>query len=130
LSCEEHETAIADRAQMHRAVVEMGFVPTVRIRKIRRSGTFGELTVCLDELDSVGVFVEVERQVPDGVPGEAVQAELTRFVESLGIQVERCLDTYDSLVRASAAYEDAWESWNASYGAATWDATTADGMGS
>ena len=130
LSCEEHETAIADRAQMHRAIVAMGFVPTVRIRKVRRSATFGELTVCLDVLDGVGVFVEVERQVPDGVPGEAVQAELTRVVESLGIQVERCLDTYDSLVRASAAYQDAWESWNASDGAAAWDATTADGLGS
>jgi adenylate cyclase class 2 len=130
MSCEEHETAIADRAQMHRAIVAMGFMPTVRIRKVRRSATFCELTVCLDELDGVGVFVEVERQVPDGVPGEAVQAQLSRFVESLGIQAERCLDTYDSLVRASAAYEDAWESWNAADNAATWDATTADGLGS
>lgn len=69
----------------------MGFMPTVRIRKVRRSATFGELTVCLDELDGVGVFVEVERQVPDGAPGEAVQAELSCFVESLGIRVERCL---------------------------------------
>ena len=80
--------------------------------------------------DGVGVFVEVERQVPDGVPGEAVQAELSRFVEALGIRVERCLDTYDSLVRASVVYEDAWESWNASDYVAAWDATTADGLGS
>jgi len=36
LSCEEHETVIADRAQMHRAIVAMGFSPTVRIRKVRR----------------------------------------------------------------------------------------------
>jgi adenylate cyclase class IV len=55
----------------------------------------------LDELDGVGVFVEVEQQVPDGVPGEAVEAELSCFVESLGNRVERCLDTYDSLLRAS-----------------------------
>ena len=101
LSCEEHETVIADRAQMHRAIMAMGFRPTVRIRKVRRVATVGELTVCLDELDGVGVFVEVEQQVPDGVPGEAVQAELSCFVESLGIRVERCPDTYDSLVRAS-----------------------------
>jgi Arc/MetJ-type ribon-helix-helix transcriptional regulator len=30
----------------------------------------------------------------------------------------------------SAAYEDAWESWDASDDAAAWDATTADGLGS
>lgn len=69
LSCEEHETAIADRAQMHRAIVAMGFMPAVRIRKVRRSATFGELTVCLDEVDGVGVFVKVERQVPDACRG-------------------------------------------------------------
>jgi adenylate cyclase, class 2 len=105
-------------------------MPTLRIRKVRRSATFGELTVCLDELDGVGVLVEVERQVPDGVPWEAVQADLSRFIESLGIRVDRCLDTHDSLVRTSLAYEDAWESWNASDDAAAWDATTADGLGS
>lgn len=37
LSCEERETAIADREQMHRAVVAMGFRPTVRIVKTRRT---------------------------------------------------------------------------------------------
>ena len=30
----------------------------------------------------------------------------------------------------SAAYEDAWESWDASDDAEAWDATTADGLGS
>lgn len=30
----------------------------------------------------------------------------------------------------SAAYEEAWESWDASDDAAAWDATTADGLGS
>ena len=33
LSCAEHETAVADRDEMHMAVVAMGFTPTVRIVK-------------------------------------------------------------------------------------------------
>ena len=37
--------------------------------------------------------------VPDGVPGEAVQAELSRFVASLGIDAEQTAQTYDVLVR-------------------------------
>jgi hypothetical protein len=37
--------------------------------------------------------------VPDGVPGEAVQAELSRFVASLGIDAEQTGQTYDVLVR-------------------------------
>jgi adenylate cyclase, class 2 len=99
LSCEEHETAVADRDQMHRAVVAMGFRPTVRIVKMRRSGSLGDMALCVDELDGLGVFLEVERMVPDGVPGEAVQAELSRFVASLGIDAEQTGQTYDVLVR-------------------------------
>jgi len=38
LSCEEHETAVADREQMHHAVVAMGIRPTARIVKMRRAG--------------------------------------------------------------------------------------------
>ena len=53
----------------------------------------------MDELDGLGAFLEVERMVPDGVPGEAVQAELSRFVTSLGIDGEQINQTYDVLVR-------------------------------
>jgi adenylate cyclase class 2 len=37
MACVEHETEVADRAAMHQAVLAMGFVPTVRIVKIRRT---------------------------------------------------------------------------------------------
>ena len=103
LSCEEHETAVADRDQMNQAIMAMGFRPTVRILKVRRTATVGDLVLCVDELDGIGVFVEVERLVPDEVSGEAVQAELARFVASLGIEAERSAQTYDSLVRAALA---------------------------
>jgi adenylate cyclase, class 2 len=99
LACEEHETPVADRDQMHRAVLAMGFRPTVRIVKMRRTGSLGDLSVCVDELDGLGVFLEVERMVPDGVPGEEVQAELSRFVASLGIEADQTGQTYDTLVR-------------------------------
>lgn len=49
------------------------------------------------------MFFEVERMVPSDVPGEAVQDELSRFVASLGIEVEQTDQTYDSPVRAAPA---------------------------
>jgi adenylate cyclase, class 2 len=103
LSCDEHETAIADRDQMHHAIVAMGFRPTVRILKVRRTATIGDLVLCVDELDGVGVFVEVERLIPDDVSGEVVQAELARFVASLDVEAERSAQTYDTLVRDALA---------------------------
>ena len=66
---------------------------------MRRTGSLGDMALCVDELDGLGVFLEVERMVPDGVPGEAVQAELSRFVTSLGIDAEQISQTYDVLVR-------------------------------
>ena len=88
---------------MHQATRAMGFWPTVRIVKTRRTAAFGNLVVCVDELDGLGVFLEVERMVPSDVPGEAVQDELARFVASLGIEAEQTGQTYDSLVRAALA---------------------------
>ena len=103
LSCEEYESPVADRDQMHHAVLAMGFRATVRIGKVRRTAVIdgGGTVLCVDEVDGVGTFVEVERLVPDGVPGEVVQAELARFVAALGIEASRTKDGYDTLVRAA-----------------------------
>jgi hypothetical protein len=40
MACIEYETVVADRAQMHGAVMAMGFVPPVRIVKTRRTATW------------------------------------------------------------------------------------------
>jgi adenylate cyclase class 2 len=99
LSCAEHETEVADRDQMHGAIMAMGFRPTVRIVKVRRTAACRDMLLCVDELDGLGWFLEVERMVPGDEPGEVVQAELCRFVESLGVAAERTEQTYDWLVR-------------------------------
>jgi adenylate cyclase class 2 len=101
LSCVEHETEVADREQMHAAIRQLGFYPTVRIRKIRRTATVGLMSLCVDEVDGIGVFLEIERIVGAGEAGERVQAELDRFAVLLGVPLERTTDTYDSLVRAA-----------------------------
>jgi adenylate cyclase class 2 len=104
LSCEEHESTVADREEMHQALVAMGFRATQRIRKTRRCGTAlaGAVSVCVDEVDGLGVFLELERMVPDGVPGDVIQAGLAEFAGSLGVAAERVEDTYDALIRAAA----------------------------
>ncbi|MFC3985470.1 class IV adenylate cyclase [Streptosporangium jomthongense] len=103
MACLEHETEIADREQMHHAIVAMGFHPTVRIVKTRRSATLGDMAICVDEVEHAGVFIEFERTTSDQEPGTAVQDELDTFARSLGIELERTRDTYDSLVRAVLA---------------------------
>ena len=103
MACEEHESPVDDRAQMHRAVVAMGFVPTVRIVKTRRTGRLGDLAVCLDDVEHAGAFLEVEKLVSSEESGEAVQRELDAIVRGLGVPAERTTDTYDSLIRAAVS---------------------------
>ena len=68
LSCEEHETVVADRNQMHHAILAMGFWPTVRIVKARRTATFGDLVVCVDELNGLGFFLRWSAWCPATCP--------------------------------------------------------------
>ena len=103
LACLEFETEVTDRDQMHQAILDMGFYPTVRIVKTRRTARLGELALCLDVIKHLGVFLEIERVVPPGRSGEAVQAELDAFARSLAVELERTTDTYDSLLRAAVA---------------------------
>jgi adenylate cyclase, class 2 len=99
MACREHETLVEDRDQMHQALLLMGFRPTVRIVKTRRTANVGDLSICLDEVEHAGVFLEVEKVIGPGGSGSAVQTELDQFVRSFGVGIERLHDTYDSLVR-------------------------------
>jgi adenylate cyclase class 2 len=103
LSCLEYECEVSDRSQMHQAILAMGFAPTVRIVKRRRTAASGGLAVCLDEVDHAGMFLELERVIGPGESGTSAQADLDAFARALGVPLERTPDTYDSLVRAALA---------------------------
>jgi adenylate cyclase class 2 len=86
---------------MHHAALHMGYRPTVRIIKVRRTASIGACSLCIDDLEGVGGFVEAERMVPDDADAEAIQAELAALIESLGTAAARTTETYDSLVHAA-----------------------------
>ena len=99
--CLEFETQVTDRQAMHHAAQHMGYRPTVRIVKTRRTATLEHCSLCIDEVDGVGGFLELERMASDHADAQAIQADLAAFVSSLGIAVTRTDQTYDSLVHAA-----------------------------
>jgi adenylate cyclase class 2 len=101
LSCDEHETEITNRDHMHAAIIVMGFSPTVRITKTRRTGHLHNTHICVDQVTHLGTFMELERLIPPDASGDIVQAELTRLVTSLAIDATRTEETYDSLLHAA-----------------------------
>jgi adenylate cyclase class 2 len=102
-ACLEYETEVADRAAMHGAILHMGYHPTVRVAKARRTATLERCSLCVDDVEGVGAFLELERMVPDDMPAEAIQAELAAFVAAFGVAAVRTDETYDSLVQAAQA---------------------------
>ncbi len=87
---------------MHAALLSMGFTPTVQIVKTRRIGRWGEVTVCVDAVDGLGTFLELETMADDQESGADAQERLHVQATSLGIAMERVGQTYDSLLRAAA----------------------------
>ena len=86
---------------MHHAALHMGYRPTVRIIKARRTASIAVCSLCIDDLEGVGGFIEAERMAPDDADAQAIQAELAAFIESLGVTAARSTETYDSLVHAA-----------------------------
>ncbi|MER5703837.1 CYTH domain-containing protein [Micromonospora sp. NPDC002296] len=101
LACAEHETEVLGRAEMHAAILAMGFYPTMRIVKTRRTARLDHMLLCLDEVDGLGAFFEIEAMISGDRPAAEVQQDLDRFARSLRVELERSTETYDSLIRAA-----------------------------
>lgn len=101
MACLEAETTVVDTEQMHAALLQMGFRPTVRIVKKRRTARAGNMALCLDEVQHAGAFFEIETILDDGESGTTAQVRLDAWANALGVKLERVTETYDSLVRMS-----------------------------
>ena len=81
----EYETTIENPEAMHAILLTLGYKPKVEVKKIRRKGKLGEYEICLDEVERLGGFVELEKLAPEDADPVAVQEELLRTLESLGL---------------------------------------------
>ena len=70
-------------------------------RKTRRVATLDDCSLCVDDVEGIGGFLELEHLAPDDADTHTVQAGLAAFVSSLGIAATRTDQTYDSLVHAA-----------------------------
>lgn len=82
MDCIEHELRIDDPDSM-KAILELfGYQPSVVVKKTRRSCTYQQYTIVLDEVDRLGNFIEIEQVVDDGDP-EKIQEEMFRFAHDI-----------------------------------------------
>jgi adenylate cyclase class 2 len=105
LVAKELEMVIPDPATAEAMILELGFSHCVTVAKTRRLGTFGNYTVCLDEVDGIGVFLELELLADAKADSESVQAAMLAELSKLDLpQNVRGFESYDRLaIKANEA---------------------------
>ena len=63
----------------------LNWSPMVEVKKVRRKGKLGEYEICLDQVEQLGTFIELEKMTSDDANPEDVREELFKELESLGL---------------------------------------------
>lgn len=99
----ELETAVENFETMRQLFCALGYKPVFTVTKKRRSFTCGAKTVCLDHVEGLGSFMELETVLPDGANRETAVQELMALLDTLGIAREALTrKSYLELLIASA----------------------------
>jgi adenylate cyclase, class 2 len=94
----EHEVEVSSAEEMEQAIFLMGYKEAVRINKTRVVTNYNGCEICIDEVENLGSFIEMEKLTQEG-DSEKIQEELFEFFKSLGISTEdRVLSGYDTLM--------------------------------
>lgn len=97
LDCIEKELEISNKEIMQEIFELMGYESNVSVHKSRIKCNYNEYEICLDEVEDLGSYIEVEKISDDD--GEKVQNELFDFLQTLGVLKEdRVFNGYDTLI--------------------------------
>lgn len=98
----ERETEIINPEEMEQALLLMGYHERVRVNKIRRTAKYENWEICLDEVEGIGSFVEVEELTDDTANPDEIQGKILEFLKGLGAkEADRVTTGYDTLVYLS-----------------------------
>lgn len=94
----EKEIIINDQEQGNSILELMDFREVVNVSKKRIKCKYQDFEICLDEVDKLGTFIEIEKMsyVEDSLK---IQNELFQFLETLGVKKEeQIFKGYDTLI--------------------------------
>lgn len=97
LVCIEHETVFENTFELEKILKCLGYYEAVRVNKKRRRCKLKEYEICLDEVENLGTFIEIEKFSKED--SLKVQEELREFLFSLGIDKNDIVTQgYDTLM--------------------------------
>ncbi len=81
----EKETEISDPKAMEGIILALGFKKISTVFKARIKSKYKNWEVCIDEVEGLGPFIEVEELSEDG-DSEKIQKNLFAFLKGLGVR--------------------------------------------
>lgn len=81
-------------------VKELGFVPFSDTSKTRQTGKLNDVEVCIDSVEGLGNFMELERLAGENADPAAITDDLWRIMAELGVsRQDEVTDGYDILMK-------------------------------
>lgn len=97
LDCIEKEIKVSSKETLEDIFELLDYEKTVEVHKKRIKTNYKDYEICLDEVDGLGSYIEVEKMSDE--EGEKVQNELFDFLQTLGVSKEdRVFSGYDTLM--------------------------------
>lgn len=84
----EHEVRVDSRPELEAMLELLGFKPALRICKTRRTSHYKEWEICLDEVEELGSFIEIEQLASHDEEIGPIRTAMMAFLESLGVLPE------------------------------------------
>ena len=81
----EYETGVSDGGTAQKLLEALGYRPLAEVNKVRRTYRLDQVTLCLDQVQGLGGFLELELLVPGEEQREAAVERLLALLEELGI---------------------------------------------
>jgi adenylate cyclase class 2 len=81
----EYETEVSDPEATRKILETLGWYPAIEVKKTRKKSKLGEYEICLDNVEKLGTFIELEKLTDDNTDPNEVREELFKELESLGL---------------------------------------------
>ncbi|MCC8089516.1 MAG: class IV adenylate cyclase [Rikenellaceae bacterium] len=96
----EYESAVENRQDVENMLYLLGFEDYVTVIKTRKTGMADGITVCMDKVEELGSFMELEKVVALDEERESAREELRCFLNRLGVGMEQVCDKrYHTMMR-------------------------------
>lgn len=95
----EYETIIEDPTQMRLIFKALNFKEIVCVKKERKFTTYNEFTICIDQVESLGSFIEIEMLIEDDGNKEESYNKILDFIKELNIPKDNIVtEKYDVMM--------------------------------